>query len=228
MQLTIKFNNRFRFLLCVIDIYSKYTWVVPLNDKKDSKITNTFQKVLDESGLKPNTILIDRGSEFNNGSVKSWFKDNNIEMYSARNEGKSAAAENFFRTLKNKIYKYMTSVSKNVYIDKLDDIVNKYNVTYYRSIKMKPIDVKSSTYIDFGIEKNDKNPKFKVSDHVRISKHKSIFAKVHVSIWSEEVFAIKKVRNTVPWICFIKDLYSDNIDAMFYGKRIAKEEYDRV
>ena len=101
-------------------------------------------------------------------------------MYSTQNERKSVVAERFIRTLRNKIYKYMTSVSKNVYIDKSDDIVNEYNNTYHRTIKMKPIDVKDNTYINIGKEVNDKNPKFKVGDHVRISKYKNIFAKGYI------------------------------------------------
>ena len=104
-------------------------------------------------------------------------KDNNIVMYSTNNEGKSVIAERFIRTLKNKVYKYMTSTSKNVYIDKLDDIVKEYNNTYHTSIKMKPVDVKDNTYIDFKKEINNKDPKFKVGDHVRISKYKNILAK---------------------------------------------------
>ena len=98
-------------------------------------------------------------------------------MYSIHNEGKSVVVERFTRTLKTKIYKYMTSISKNVCIDKLDDIVNEYNNTYHRPIKMKPIDVKGNTYINTGKEVNDKDPKFKVGHHVRISKYKNIFAK---------------------------------------------------
>ena len=93
------------------------------------------------------------------------------------NEGKSVVAEIFIRTLKTKIYKYMTSVSENVYIDKLDDIVGEYNNTYHRTIKMKPVDVKDNTYIDFKKEVNDKDPKFEVGDHVRICKYEFIFAK---------------------------------------------------
>ena len=120
-------SKGFRFLLCVIDIYGKYAWVIPLNDKKGIIITNTFQKILDKSNRKPNKIWVDKGSEFYNRSMKSWLEKNAIEMYSTRNEGKSVVAERFIRTLKSKIYEYMTSVSKNVNIDKLDDIVNKYN-----------------------------------------------------------------------------------------------------
>ena len=119
-------------------------------------------------------------------------------MYSKHNEGKSVIVNRFIRTLKNRISKDMTSVSKNVYIDKLDDIVNKYNNTYHSTIKMKPVDIKSNTYIDSSKEINDKNPKFKIGDNVRISKYPNIFPKGYTLNWSEEVFVIKKVKNTVP------------------------------
>ena len=98
-------------------------------------------------------------------------------MYSTNNDGKSVIAETFIRTLKNETYKYMTAISKNVYIDKLDDIVKEYNNKYHTSMKMKPVDVKDNTYIDVKKETIDKNPKFKVGDHVRISKYKNILAK---------------------------------------------------
>ena len=176
MQLISKFNKEFRFLLCVIDIFSKYAWVVPLKDK-GMTITNAFQKILKESNKKPSKIWVDKGSEFYNSSFKKWLKDNDIEMYSIYNEGKSVVYERLNRTLKTKIYKYMTSISKNVHSDKLDDIVNEHNNTCHRTIKMKPIDVKHNTYIDFKKEVNDKEPKFKIGDHVRISKSTNIFAK---------------------------------------------------
>ena len=118
MQLISKFNKRYRFLLWVIDIFSKYAWVVPLKDEKGITITDAFQEVLDCSNWKPNKIWVDKGSEFYNNSFKKWLKDNDIEMYSIYNDGKSVVAERFIKTLKNKIYKYMTAISKNVYIDK--------------------------------------------------------------------------------------------------------------
>ena len=129
--------------------------------------------------------------------MKSWLEKNDIEMYSTHNEGKSVVAERFIRTLKTKIYKYMTSISKNVYIDKLDDIVNKYNNTYHSTIKMKPVNVKSSTNINSSKEINDEDPKFKIGDIVRTLKYKNIFAKSYVSNWPGEVFMIKKVKNAV-------------------------------
>ena len=211
MQLISKFNKGFRFLLCVIDIFSKYAWVVPLKDKKSVSIVNAFQKILKESDRKPNKIWVDKGSELYNNLFKKWLKDNDIEMYSIDNEGKSVIAERSIRTLKTKIYKYMTSVSKNVYIDKLDDIVGEYNNTYHRKIKMKPVDVKDNTYIDLNKEVHDKDPKFKVGDHARISKYKNIFAKRYTPNWSEEIFVICRIKNTVLWTYVIIDLNGEEI-----------------
>ena len=149
-------------------------------------------------------------------------------MYSIHNEGKSVVAERFIRTLKTKIYKYMTSVSKNVYINKLDDIVDEYNNTYHRIIKMKPVGVKGDTYIDFKKEANDKYPKFKVGDHVRISEYKNISAKGYTLNWPEEVFVIRKVKNTVPWTYVIHDLNGEEIIGTFYGKELQKTKSARI
>ena len=120
-------------------------------------------------------------------------------MYSTHNKEKFVVAEIFIRTLKNKIYKYMASIPKNEYIGKFNDIINKYNDTYNSKIKMKPVDLKSSTYIKTNKEINDKDPKFKIGDIVRISKDQNIFSKGYVPNWSEEVFVINKVKNTVSW-----------------------------
>ena len=139
MQLISKYNKGIRYLLCVIDLFSKYAWVVPLKDMKGATITNAFQSILDSSKRKPNKIWVDQSSEFYNNSFKKWLKDNDISMFSTQNEGNSVAAERFIRTLKNKIYKHMTAISKNVSFDVLDDIVNEYNNTYHKTIKMKPV-----------------------------------------------------------------------------------------
>ena len=116
----------------------------------------------------------------------------------------------------------MTSLSKNLYVNKLDDIVNEYNYTYHRKIKMKPVDVKDNTYIDSNKEVNDKDPKFKVGDHVRISKYKNIFAKGYTPNWSEEVFVVSKIKNTVPWTYVINDLNGKEIIGTFYEKELQK------
>ena len=121
-------------------------------------------------------------------------KDNDIEMCSIHNEGKSIVAERFVRTLKTKIYKYLTSISKNMHIDKLDDIINEYNNKYHRTIKIKPVDVEDNTYIDSMALHPIKDPKFKVGDHLRISKYRNMFTKGYKLNWSEEVFIIKKLK----------------------------------
>ena len=118
-------------------------------------------------------------------------------MYSTYNEGKSIVAKRFIRTLKNKICKHMTAISKYLYFDGLNDIVNIYNNTVHTTIKIKPIDVTDDYYAEYNEIPNQKDPKFKVGDNVRISKYKNIFAKGYIPNWSKEVFAINKIKNTV-------------------------------
>ena len=127
-------------------------------------------------------------------------------MYPTYNEGKSVDAERFIRTLKNKIFKHMTAISRNVYLDVLDDIVNKYNNTIHRTKKMKPIDVISDSYVEYNEDSNKVKPKFKVGDHVRISKYKNIFAKGYTQNWSEEVFVVSKIKHAILWTYMISDL----------------------
>ena len=122
----------------------------------------------------------------------------------------------------------MTSISKNVYIDKLDDIVDEYNNTYHNTIKMKPIDVKDNAYINTSKKINNKDPKFKVGDRVGISKYKNIFAKGYMPNWNEEVFAIKNVKNTVPWTYVINDLNGEEIIGTFYEKELQKASEEEL
>ena len=141
MQSLSKKNKGIKCLLCAIDLYSKYAFVIPLKDKKGISIVNAFDQIIKQSERKPNKIWVDQGSEFYNNNFKKWLSRNNIIMYSTYNEGKSVVAERFIRTLKNKLYKHMTATGKNVYYDVLDDIVNEYNNTKHNTIKMKPKDV---------------------------------------------------------------------------------------
>ena len=143
-------------------------------------------------------------------------------MYSTYNEGKSVVAGKFIRTLKNKIFKHMTAVSKNVYFDVLDDIVNKYNNTLYRTIQMKPIDIISDFYAEYSEDSNVTRPKFKVGDHIRILKYKNIFAKWYTQNWSEEVFVVSKIKDTIPWTCVISDLNREPIAGSFMKKNCKK------
>ena len=203
MQLISKCNKGIRHLLCVIDLFSKYAWVKHKH-KKGVSIVNAFQNILDSSKRKPNKIWVDQGSELYNNVFKKFLKDNDISVYSTYNEGKSVVAERFIKTLKNKIYKHMTAISKKIYFDVIDNIVDEYNNTYHKTIKMKPVDVGDDSFAEyngtaFNEESNGKDPKFKVGDHVRISNFKNVFAKGYTPNWSEEIFIIKKIKNAVTW-----------------------------
>ena len=145
-------------------------------------------------------------------------------MYSAHNEGKSVVAERFIKTLKNKIYKNMTTIGKNVYFNVLDDVIDKYNNSIHSSIKMKPKDVKDDSFIEYVEELNQKDPKFKVGDYVRISKYKNIFGKDYTPNWSEKVFVANKIQNTVPWTYLINDLNDKETKGSFYEKELQKTD----
>ena len=214
-------NKGIKYLLCVIDLCSKYVFVIPLKDKKGISIVNAFNKIIKQSKRKSNKIWVDQGGEFYNDAFEKWLSDNNINMYSTYNEGKSVVAERFIRTLKNKLYKHMTATDKNVYYNVLDDVVNKYNNTKHSTIKMKPIDVKNNkrVYID---EHNEKDSKFKVGDRVRISRYKNIFAKGYAPNWSSEIFIVDKINDTVPYTYNLKDLNDEEIIGSFYDRELQK------
>ena len=174
MQPLSKYNKEIKYLLCTIDLFSKYAWVIPIKDKKGTSIVNAFKKIISEGSeaeskgrRKPNKIWVDQGSEFYNKFLKDLLKINNIEM-----------------TLNNINIKHMRAISKNIYFDVLDAIVNKYNNTVHRTIKMKPIEVMDDYYAEYNehsmeLHSNNKNPKSKVGDNVRISKYKTFFQRIY-------------------------------------------------
>ena len=202
-------------------MFSKYAWVVPWKDKRGINNVNAFQKI--SKGRKPNKIWVDQGGEFYN-----ILKINNIKMYSTYNEVKSVVPERFIRTLKNKIFKHMTALWKNVYFDLLDNIVDKYNNTVHRTMKMKPIDVASDSYAEYNEDSNVTKPKFKVGDHVRISKCKKIFANGYTQNWLEEVFVISKIKDTVLWTYLISDWNGEKNAGSFYEKEMPKTSQEKL
>ena len=224
MQSLSRKNKGIKYLLCVIDLNSKYAFVISLKDKKGISIVNAFNKIIKQSNRKPNKIWVDQGGEFYNNVFEKWLSDNDINMYSTYNEGKSVVVERFIRTLKNKLYKHMTATGKNVYYDVLDYVVNKYNNTKQSTIKMKPIDVKNNkrVYID---EHNEKDSKFKVGDRVRISRYKNIFAKGYAPNSSSEIFIVDKINDTVPYTYNLKDLNDEEIIGSFYDRELQKTKF---
>ena len=210
-----------KYLLCAIDLYGKYAFVIPLKDKKGISIVNALNKIRKQSNRKPNKIWVNQEGEFYNNVFEKWLSDNDINMYSTYNEGKSVAAERFIRTLKNKLHKHMTATGKTVYYDVLDDVVNKYNNTKHSTIKMKPIDVKNNKRVNID-EHNGKDSRFKLGDRVRISKFKNIFAKGYTPNWSKEIFIVDKINDTVPCTYNIKDLNDEEIIGSFYDRELQK------
>ena len=192
MQSLSKYNKGIKYLLCAIDLFSKYAWVVPIKDKKGTSIVNAFQKIISE-GRKPNKTWVDQVGEFYKNSFKDFLKINNIEMYSTYNEGKSIVAERFIRTLNNKIFIHMTAVSKSVNFDVLDNIVDKYNYTVHRSIKMKPIDVTSDSYAEYNEDSNVTKPKLKLVIMLGFQNTKTFLLKDTVKIGQNKFLLLVKL-----------------------------------
>ena len=217
MQSLSRKNKGIKYLLCAIDLFSEYAFVI-----LGISIVNAFDKIIKQSNREPNKIWVDQGGEFYNNVFEKWLSDNDIIMYSTYNEGKSVVAERFIRTLKNKLYKHMTATGKKIYYGVLDDAVNKYNNTKHNTSKMKPIDVGDNNkrvYID---EHNEKDSRFKVGDRVRISRYKNIFAKGYTPNWSKEIFIADKINDTVPYTYNLKDLNDEEIIGSFYDKELQK------
>ena len=222
MQSLSKYNKRIKCLLCAVDLFDKYAQFFPLKDKKIISIVKSFQKILDSSDRKPNKILKKVIVKFDNYLFQRLLRINNTEMCSTYNEGKSVVGERFIRTLKNNIFKHIKAVSKSVCFDVLDDIVNKYNSTVNKTIKKKPIGVTSDSHSEHNKESNEKDPKFKVGDHVRISKYKIIFTKGQSKIRLEEVFVVSKIKNTVLWTYVISYLNGEQISGSFFEEELQK------
>ena len=210
-----------KYLLCAIDLFNNYAWVTPLKEKRGITIVNALQKVISK-GRKPNKIWVDQGGEFYNKLLKRFLKINGIEIYPTYNEEKSVVAERFIRMLKNKIFKHMTAISKSVYLNVLDDIVNKYKNADHKTIKIKPIDVTSDSYAKYDKDSYVTKPKLKFGDNVRISKYRNIFAKGYTENWSEEVFVVSKIKSAVPWAYVISDLNGEPIAGSFMKENCQK------
>ena len=218
-----KFNQGFRYLLLVIDIFSKYGWMIPLKNKEGKTVASALKTIFKER--KPEMMWVDKGKEFYNKDVKGL-----IELYSTENEEKSSVVERWIRTMKEKMWKYFTDNNTNVYIDILPDLVKDYNNTKHSSIKMTPVEA-SEKENELTVWRNlypnrldilDINPKFSVGDKVRISKKKALFEKVYTTRWTEDILTISKIKRTSPITYKIADLNGEEIDGTFYETELQK------
>ncbi len=220
-------NKGTKFLLNVIDLFSKYAWSVPLKDKTGESIVKAFDKIT--TTRKPNKLWVDKGKEFYNKTFDKWLQNNNVSLYSTFNEGKAVVIERFNRTMKATMWKYFTAQNTKKYIDILDKLIDQYNKNYHSSIKMTPVEaskkhnenvVRNNLYNKISIKQ--KKGKFKISDRVRIYRYKTIFEKGYTPNWTKEIFEVYKIQNTVPTTYLIKDLSGEEIQGSFYEQELQK------
>ena len=226
MQAYSKQNKHYKYLLMVIDVFSKYGWIVPIKNKKGETVAEAFKKILKE-GRTPNKLWVDAGKEFYNQHVKSLFPD----MYSTQNEEKSSVVERWNRTMKEKMYKYFTANDTTKYYDVLDKLVDEYNNTVHSSIKMTPVEAsekKNETTVYktlYPHEEPPKKPKFELGNRVRITKKKKFFEKGYTPNYTREIFVISEVQYTNPITYRIKDLNGEEIMGSFYEKELLKTKF---
>jgi len=223
MQAFSKYNKGVKYLLTVVDIFSKYGWMIPLKNKTGTEVAGALQKVFKER--KPEKLWVDKGKEFYNKHVQQL-----VELYSTENEEKSSVVERWNRTMKEKMFKYFTANSTRKYIDILDEFVNRYNNTVHSSIKMTPTEASKrqnenqvwrNLYGDYSPPER-KMPKFSIDDKVRITKKKGIFDKRYTPNWTEEVFTVSEVRYKDPITYKLKDLNGEEIKGSFYEQELQK------
>ena len=230
MQKFSKWNKGIRYLLMVIDVFSKYGWIRVLKDKKTETVSKAFDDIL-KSKRKPEMLWTDKGSEFISKHFKDFLKRNGIKLYHTQNEEKSSIVERWNRTMKDRMWKMFTVNNNTVYWDKLDKLVDDYNNSRHSSIKMTPVEaskkkneskVWSNLYGDLIYLKPGK-PKFAIGDKVRISKYKrKVFDKGYTPNWTEEIFVINKVNVTKPITYNIVDLMGEEIKGSFYEQELQK------
>jgi hypothetical protein len=208
-------NDNVKFLLNIVDIYSRYAYSFPLKSKKGSQILDVFKTLK----ILPKNIWVDQGSEFYNKDFKKFCKDHDINMYHTYSGLKSVYVERFNRTLKEMMYKYFTEHNSDYYLNVLDEFIKTYNNTVHSRTKVKPVDAynekKNPT---MNIKSYNKiAPKFTIGDYVRISRVKQTFEKGYTARWSKEVFEIYKVdTSNYPYMYEIKDLLNEDIKGKFY------------
>ena len=231
MQKYGKWNKGIKYLLMVIDVFSKYGWIVPLKDKKTESVSLAFDEIFKKSKRKPEKLWTDKGSEFIGKHFKDFLKRHNIKMYHTQNEEKSSVLERWNRTMKNKMWKMFSANNNTVYWDKLDKLVDNYSNRKHSSIKMTPTEaskkgnekqVFANLYED-EIFLKPKKPKFSIGDKVRLSKYKRrVFDKGYTPNWTEEVFVIDKVNLAKPVTYNVVDLLGEKVEGSFHEKELQK------
>ena len=223
-------NKGIKYLLMVIDVFSKFGWIEPLQNKKGETVAAAFEKIF-KLGRQPRLLWTDKGKEFYNKNVNQLLSKKNIKLYSTENEEKSSLAERFNRTIKQKMWKMFSANNNTIYFDKIDELLKNYNSSWHRSVKMTPIaasDIKNKHHVFANlysdeIYKQVKKPKFRIGDKVRISKYKrKLFDKGFTPNWTEEIFVINEILNTKPVTYRLVDLQGEAVTGSFYEPELQK------
>ena len=222
-------NKGYRFLLTVIDIFSRYAWARPLKTKTGKEVAAAFKDIFEEGRI-PKRVQSDQGKEFENRDIARLFGEHDIELFSVKSAYKAAIVERFNRTLKSKMWRYFTMNMKEKWTDVLQDLVQSYNNSVHRTIGQRPIDVTRENAGEFREKMYDKKTKatkekrdIKVGDKVRISKVKSIFAKGYLPNWTEEIFTVASINTKYsPTTYKLKDYNEEIIEGSFYRHEIQK------
>ena len=225
-----KHNDGVAYLLTVIDVLSKHSWVQPTTNKTPEAVKEAFATILERSGRKPWRFFTDNGKEFVGKPFKGFLERQDIQQLTSRDPNmKASVAEHYNRTLKTRIWKYLTKNNTHRYIDALQKIVDSINKSYHRSIKMRPIDVNISNEVEvwnrlYKSKKSDTAPEFKfqVNDKVRISKHKHVFEKGYLPNFTEEIFVVAECVARDPPVYHLKDSDGEAIEGVFYEHELVK------
>ena len=219
-------NKGIKYLLMVIDVFSKFGWIEPLQNKKGETVAAAFKL-----GRKPRLLWTDKGKEFYNKNVNQLLTRKNIKLYSTENEEKSSVIERFTRTIKQKMWKMFSANNNTIYVDNIDELLKNYNSSWHRSVQMSPIaasDIKNKHQVFANLYSDEiyeqvKKPKFQIGDRVRISKYKrKLFDKRFTPNWTEEVFVINQILNTKPVTYRVVDLQGEAVTGSFYEPELQK------
>ena len=230
MQKLSKWNKGYKYLLMVLDIFSKYGWIIPLKTKTGLEVSKALQIIFKEN--KPKMLWVDKGKEYHNKNVLVLLAKNDVKIYSSEKEEKSSVCERWNRTIKTKIYKQFTIQNNTIYIDILKKILSSYNNSKHRSIGMTPLQArKPQNYgkVYFKLYGQRESPvrvkSLKIGDKVRISKYKrKTFDKGYTPNWTEEVFVIDEIQWTDPITYRIRDLNGELIKGTFYREELQKTD----
>jgi hypothetical protein len=230
-------DGEYRYILTVIDIFTKYAWAIPLKSKSSNSVLEAFKSIIEKSHRKPLKLWVDSGSEFYNTQFLKYLKDNEIDIYSVYNEGHNPVIERFNRTLKTEMWRRFTEEQTERWAGMIPDLLKWYNNKKHSTIKMTPYEAsQKENEIEILQEENERTkapkrkrkPKFKVGDKVRISKLKKTFEKGYKPNWTKEIFTISKILNTNPITYKIKDYEDNDIDGSFYEPELQKSQTNEV